>query len=145
MKIYTMGFAKKTAEQFFELLKKNKIRRLIDIRLNNVSQLAGFTKKQDLPYLLKEIANVDYVHEPLLAPKQEIIDALKKHKGSWDDFEKGFLPLMKERKVEKALDKKMFKVPVVLLCSEPEPEHCHRRLVAEYLRSKWKDVEIIHL
>ena len=144
MKIYTIGFTKKTARQFFTLLRESGAKRVVDVRLNNVSQLAGFAKKDDLAYFLRMICRMDYVHEPRLAPTQEILDAFKKHKGDWRVYEPAFLKLMRERKVEDVLDKEII-ADGVLLCSEETPEHCHRRLVAEYLRDKWGDVEIIHL
>lgn len=145
MQIYTIGFTKKSAAEFFEILKVNGIKRLIDVRLNNVSQLAGFTKRDDLAYFLREICGIEYLHEPLLAPTQDMLDAFKKAKGSWQDYEKQFLALMAERKIEESIDPKWFDVPAVLLCSEPTAEHCHRRLVVEYLRAEWHNVEGIDL
>lgn len=145
MEIYTIGFGQKTAGQFFGALRKAGIQRLLDVRLNNVSQLAGFTKRDDLPFFLRELCQADYAHERLLAPTQELLDAYKKHKGSWDNYERGFLSLMAERRIEQALDRSSFARRTVLLCSEPTAEHCHRRLVAEYLRDRWCDVEIVHL
>jgi uncharacterized protein (DUF488 family) len=145
VEVYSVGFTQKTAEQFFGLLKRAGIRRLIDIRLNNSSQLAGFAKRDDLPYFLREICGAEYVHEPLLAPTQEILDALKKRKGAWSDFEAAFLRLMAERKVEERIARAQFEPPSVLLCSEPTAEHCHRRLVLEYLKRAWGNIEIRHL
>ena len=145
MEIYSVGFTKKTAEQFFSLLKSAGIRRLLDVRLNNVSQLAGFSKRDDLQYFLKQICAAEYVHEPMLAPTQEMLDDYKKKKGAWEEYERGFLTLMSERRIEKNLDKSMFASPTVLLCSEPTPEHCHRRLVLEYLQKYWPDLTIRHL
>jgi uncharacterized protein (DUF488 family) len=145
MEIYSIGFTQKTAEQFFRLLKGAGIRRLLDVRLNNVSQLAGFAKRQDLPFFLKEICRAEYVHEPLLAPTQEMLDAYKKEKGSWPEYESKFLALLAERRIEEAIDCSLFSVPTVLLCSEPTPEQCHRRLVLEYLSEKWQDLQAIHL
>lgn len=145
MEIYTIGFTKRTAADFFGALKGAGIRRLIDVRLNNSSQLAGFTKRDDLPYLLREICGAAYTHETLLAPTQEMLDAYKKHKGSWNEYANRFLTLMAERKVEEQLDRATFAVPTVLLCSETTADHCHRRLVGEYLRDKWGDVELINL
>jgi len=144
MKIYTIGFTKKTAEEFFTLLKKSGARRLADVRLNNVSQLAGFSKRDDLKYFVKEICGMDYVHLAELAPTQEILDTYKKQKhGDWAQYERDFLKLMRGRKIEdtprEVLD------GACLLCSEETPEHCHRRLVAEYLSAKWGGVEIVHL
>jgi uncharacterized protein (DUF488 family) len=145
MEIYTTGFTKKTAEQFFGPLREAGIKRLVDVRLNNTSQLAAFAKRDDLKFFLREICRADYVHEPLLAPTQVMLDAYKKAKGSWEEYEKQFLALLTERKVEECVDRKLFEVPAVLLCSETTSEHCHRRLVAEYLQSKWGDLKIIHL
>lgn len=144
MKIYTIGFTKKTAEQFFETLRASGANRLVDVRLNNVSQLAGFAKKQDLAYFLKQICGMDYIHLPLLAPTQDILDEYKKHKGDWQVYERSFLGLMGERKVEQAVSREIL-ADSCLLCSEEKPHHCHRRLVAEYLREHWGDVEICHL
>lgn len=145
MEVYTTGFTKKTAAQFFGSLKQVGIKRLVDVRLNNSSQLAGFTKKEDLAFFLKEICGIEYLHELLLAPTQDMLDAYKKQKGSWSDYEQRFLALMQERKVEERIDPSLFAIPTVLLCSEATAEHCHRRLVLEYLREKWGDLEIIHL
>ena len=145
MEIYSIGFTQKTAEHFFGLLKRAGIRRLLDVRLNNVSQLAGFTKREDLQFFLKEICGADYQHEPLLAPTQEILDDYKKKKGSWSEYETKFLTLMAERRIEEKIDRSQFSIPTVLLCSEPTAEHCHRRLVLEHLRDKWGDLEVTHL
>lgn len=145
MEIYTTGFTKKTAGEFFESIRRYGIKRLIDVRLNNVSQLAAFSKRDDLAYFLKEICGAEYVHEPLLAPTQDILDAYKKQKGSWDEYAQRFLALMAQRKIEDRLDRHLFDAPTVLLCSEHEADHCHRRLVAEYLESKWGSLRIKHI
>ena len=145
MEVYTTGFTKKTAAEFFGALKRAEIQRLIDVRLRNSSQLAGFTKKEDLPFFLMEICRIEYLHEPLLAPAQDMFDAYKKQKGNWQDYERSFLALMEERKIEEHLDHKLFEIPTVLLCSETTAEHCHRRLVVEYLQAKWGNLEITHL
>jgi len=145
MEVFTIGFTKKTAEEFFRLLRRNGIKRLVDVRLNNVSQLAGFAKRDDLRFFLHEICGSEYIHEPLLAPTQELLDAYKKEKGSWRDYEDRFLALMAERRIEERIDPSLFAVPAVLLCSEPTPEHCHRRLVVEYLHSKWGNLQATHL
>lgn len=144
MEIYTTGFTQKTAEQFFQALKQAKIKQLLDIRLNNSSQLAGFAKRQDLAYFLKEICGASYLHEPLLAPTQEMLDRYKKLKGDWPTYEKEFLALMAERKIEEHLNPNLFEIPTVMLCSELTAEHCHRRLVAEYLQKHWGDIRITH-
>ncbi len=145
MEVYSIGFTKKTAEQFFGILGKAGIRRLLDVRLKNASQLAGFTKREDLEYFLREICAAEYTHEPLLAPTKEMLDDYKKHKGSWEEYERRFLALMADRKIEEKLDAGIFAVPTVLLCSEPTPDHCHRRLVLEYLQQKWSNLTIHHL
>ena len=144
VKIFTIGFTKKTAEEFFTRLMRAGVKRVIDIRLNNVSQLAGFTKRDDLRYFLQEIGGIDYMHRPDLAPTQEILDAFKKNNGSWPAYERDFLALLSARGVEKVITPDLLH-EACLLCSEEKPARCHRRLVAEYLRSKWGNVEIVHL
>lgn len=144
MKIFTIGFTKKSAETFFTELKTAGVRRLIDVRLNNVSQLAGFTKKADLHYFTKIICGIDYLHIPSLAPTAEILDPYKKHKGDWSVYERQFLDLMLSRRIEETISPEILDGGC-LLCSEETPHHCHRRLVAEYLKEKWRDVEIEHL
>ena len=145
MEVYSIGFTKKTAEQFFGILGRAGIRRLLDVRLKNASQLAGFTKREDLEYFLREICAADYRHEPQLAPTKEMLDDYKKHKGSWEEYERRFLALLVDRKVEETLDPGIFAIPTVLLCSELKPDHCHRRLVLEYLQQKWSNLTIHHL
>src|SRR6516165_7102963 len=132
MDIYSIGFTQKSAREFFETLKANRIERLMDVRLSNTSQLAGFAKQADLAYFLKEICAAEYVHEPLLAPSEELFTAYRKEKGSWEALATGYVKLLKARKVETVLDKAGFKRKTVLLCSEPTPEQCHRRLALEY-------------
>ena len=144
MKIFTIGFTKKNAEQFFTRLKQPGLQRVLDTRLNNVSQLAGFTKKEDLRFFLREVGRIEYVHLPALAPTQPMLDAYKKNGGDWETYEKQFLALMAERQIETTIDKQLI-AGACLLCSEATPHHCHRRLVAEYLRGKWGDVDIQHL
>lgn len=145
MEIATIGFTQKSAEDFFERLKRAGVKRLVDVRLNNVSQLAGFAKRDDLRYFLRAICDADYVHEPLLAPTQELLDAYKKKGGDWGEYETAFLGLMQERRVEEKVPRSLFDVPSVLLCSEDKPTHCHRRLVVEYLQKRWGPIEVRHL
>jgi uncharacterized protein (DUF488 family) len=144
MKIFTIGFTKKPAEEFFTRLRNPEIRRLIDVRLNNVSQLAGFAKKDDLRFFAKAICGIEYIHLPSLAPTQAMLDSYKKMRGSWSDYEKEFLDLMKQRQIELTVSREQLDNGC-LLCSEDKPEHCHRRLVADYLRDKWHDVNVVHL
>jgi len=118
---------------------------LLDVRLNNTSQLAGFAKVSDLPFFLSEICAAEYEHEPLLAPTQDILDEFKKRKGSWEVYEEAFLALIRSREIESKLSKNSFFKKTVLLCSEATPEHCHRRLVLEYLQGHWDGVSICHL
>lgn len=145
MEVYTIGFTKRTAAEFFGALKRAGVKRLLDVRLNNSSQLAGFTKKDDLPFFLKEICGAEYVHEPLLAPTQELLKDYRKKNGSWQEYERRFVQLMGQRKIEEKIDRRLFDVPTVLLCSETTAEHCHRRLVVEYLGKKWGGVKAVHL
>ena len=143
--VCTIGFTKKSAQSFFEAIKNANVKRVIDVRLNNVSQLSGFSKRDDLRYFLSEICSgVEYHHEPILAPTKEILDAFKKHKGTWEAYTEEFMKLMAERKIEDNLNKEDFE-GACLLCSEHEPHHCHRRLVLEYLKRKWGDMDIRHL
>lgn len=144
-KIYTIGFAQKSAEEFFGRLKQHHIRQLVDVRLHNTSQLAGFSKKGDLAYFLKEILGAQYLHEPMLAPTETLLRSYQKGKIGWEEYEQGFLELMNQRRVEQRIMKELFAKPTVLLCSEPLADKCHRRLVAEYLAEKWGSVEIVHL
>lgn len=144
MKVFTIGFTQKNAEQFFTLLKRPGLKRVVDIRLNNVSQLAGFTKRDDLRYFLKEICQLDYVHRPDLAPTKEILDDYKKAKEDWQVYERKFITLLTQRRVEQKFPRELLDGGC-LLCSEPTPNQCHRRLVVEYLQMKWGDLEIRHL
>ncbi len=145
MEIYTIGFTQTTAERFFKRLADVRVKRLLDVRLNNTSQLAGFAKAQDLPYLARELVGATYEHQPLLAPTQDILDAFKKRKGDWVTYETAFLTLMQSRRIHEVLSPASFEERTALLCSEAGPEHCHRRLVVEFLAKRWADVEIVHL
>jgi uncharacterized protein (DUF488 family) len=144
MKIYTIGFTKKPAHKFFGLLRESGADRLVDVRLNNVSQLAGFAKRDDLSFFLRELCGMDYCHEPQLAPTKSMLDDYKKHGASWTDYERWFVDLMRERKIERTISPTAL-ANAVLLCSEATAHQCHRRLVAEYLADAWGDVTIEHL
>ncbi|MCW8880409.1 MAG: DUF488 domain-containing protein [Kangiellaceae bacterium] len=135
MKVYSIGFTKKKAEQFFNFLRGEEINRLIDVRLNNISQLAGFAKRDDLVFFLKELCEIDYVHLPDLAPTKDILDAYKKGNMQWIEYEDKFLNLMAKRNIERI--EKSIVQNGCLLCSEHEPHHCHRRLVIDYLNDSW--------
>jgi uncharacterized protein (DUF488 family) len=143
--LYSIGFTQRSAEDFFGALQDAGIKRLLDVRLNNTSQLAAFAKRDDLRFFLNEICGAEYEHEPLLAPTQEMLDAYKKRKGDWTNYEIDFLGLMRDRQIEHHLSKAAFETPTALLCSEHTAEHCHRRLVMEYLREAWGDIAIRHL
>jgi uncharacterized protein (DUF488 family) len=145
VEIFTIGFTQTTAERFFGRLRQARVRRLLDVRLNNSSQLAGFAKAKDLPYFLRELVGAEYLHEPLLAPTQELLDAYKKQGLTWEVYEARFLELIGERAIERALDPSDFEVPTALLCSEATAEQCHRRLVCEHLGRHWPNVEAVHL
>jgi uncharacterized protein (DUF488 family) len=144
LKIFTIGFKKKSAENFFSKLKQADVKRLIDVRLNNISQLAGFTKRDDLRYFAKTICGIDYIHLSVLAPTKDLLDEYKKKGGDWSIYEKKFIELMAERKIEFTMQKDLLDGSC-LLCSEEKAAQCHRRLVAEYLRDKWGDVQIHHI
>jgi uncharacterized protein (DUF488 family) len=142
--IYTIGFTQKTAERFFTELKKSRAKQVIDIRLNNVSQLAGFAKRDDLRYFLREICGIDYIHVPELAPTKEILELYRKEKNGWNLYRERYIALLTERKVERAFAKEMISGGC-LLCSEASPDHCHRRLAAEYFIGKWGEGTIRHI
>ena len=142
--LFTIGFTQKTAELFFNTLIKSGVRRVIDTRLNNVSQLAGFTKRADLEYFLRQIGDIDYIHLQYLAPTKEILDTYKKKGGDWETYEKQFLQLITKRQIEQQISPDLLDGGC-LLCSEPTPHHCHRRLVAEYLNQNLGTINIHHL
>ena len=145
MRIYTIGFTKKSAERFFGLLRDSGAKRIVDVRLNNVSQLAGFAKRDDLTYFLERICGVRYVHCPDLAPTKEMLADYRKGRSSWEHYEERFNDLMAARRIEETIDPAVIE-DGCLLCSEDRPHHCHRRLVAEYLRERWGgEAEITHL
>jgi uncharacterized protein (DUF488 family) len=145
MKLYTIGFTKKSAKNFFGSLKTAGVARLVDVRLNNTSQLAGFAKKDDLSYFTKEICGIEYLHEPQLAPTSEILAPYKKDKSvPWETYERQYVQLLQSREVEKSLSPARLE-GACLLCSEDKPHHCHRRLIAEYLAENWGNIEITHL
>lgn len=143
--IYTIGFTKKDARTFFGLLKDANIQRLLDVRINNRSQLAGFAKRDDLKFFLDALLDADYDHRVALAPTKELLDAWRDDDINWAEYEQRFRQLLSDREVERTLDPALFNEPTVLLCSEHKPEHCHRRLVVEYLDEHWGTVEGIHL
>lgn len=145
MKVLTIGFTQKPAEKFFSLLKAGGTKRLVDVRLNNVSQLAGFAKRDDLKFFLREICNAEYTHQPVLAPEDKMLKAYKGGEMSWEDYERRFLDLMEKRRIEEAFSPQDLD-GACLLCSEHKPHQCHRRLVVEYLNAHWSTkLEVRHL
>lgn len=145
IELFTIGFTSKSAQKFFNLLHSSGARRIVDVRLNNVSQLAGFAKRDDLKFFAQEICGIDYVHVPELAPTKDMLDAYKKHGGNWDEYARQFLQLMEERQIEDSIPLELIDRGC-LLCSEDKPDNCHRLLVAQYLRQKWsRSFEIRHL
>ena len=144
MRVFTIGFTRKSAETFFFTLCGSAAKRVVDVRLNNVSQLAGFSKRDDLHYFLRAICSLDYLHLPELAPTQDLLDQYRKLKGGWPAYERQFLALMKQRRIEETVPRDVI-ADGCLLCSEDLPDRCHRRLVAEYLRDHWGNLDIVHL
>ncbi|MDD5270559.1 MAG: DUF488 domain-containing protein [Candidatus Omnitrophica bacterium] len=144
MKLFTIGFTKKSAEDFFESLKKNNVKKLIDIRLNTKSQLAGFAKQNDLKYFLQQICKIEYLYMPNLAPSKELLDGYQDKRVSWEQYEKEYLDILEGRKILSNIDYSVFN-NACFLCSEDTPEQCHRRLAAEYLARANKEIEIVHL
>ena len=144
MKLLTIGFTKKPAERFFKLLRTSGAKRVVDVRINNASQLAGFAKKDDLAWFLSEICAMEYVHLPCLAPTKELLRDYRKGLIDWNTYESRFMALLRERRIEQVVPKETLQ-DGCLLCSEDQPHHCHRRLVAEYLNERWGGVEVEHL
>lgn len=144
MKVATIGFTKKSARRFFALLRESGVRRIVDVRLDNRSQLAGFAKKDDLAWFARELCGIDYVHVPDLAPTKDLLGDYRQGRIDWAAYETRFLRLMRERRIEATVPKEVVR-DGCLLCSEDQPHHCHRRLVAEYLNERWGGLEIEHL
>jgi uncharacterized protein (DUF488 family) len=145
VKVYSIGFTKKTAAEFFTTLRQAELRRLLDVRLHNSSHLAGFSKRDDLAFFLKELCGAEYLHEPLLTPTPDLLEGYRKKRLSWQEYEPRFRSLLAERAVEKEIARELFQLPTVLLCSEVTATRCHRRLILEYLQEKWGGLEIVHL
>lgn len=144
IKLYTQGFTRTTAEAFFTKLRQSGARRIIDVRLHNTSQLAGFAKRHDLCYFLRQICDMDYIHLLELAPTNDMLQAYRARTISWPEYAQQFMALLHRRKIEDTLDPAMV-ADSCLLCSEHQPHHCHRRLVAEYLNTCWGRIDIVHI
>ncbi|HLH13427.1 MAG TPA: DUF488 domain-containing protein [Solirubrobacteraceae bacterium] len=145
MDVYTIGFTQTTAERFFARLKDAGVRRVLDVRLYNTSQLAGFAKARDLPYFVRELLGADYEHDLRLAPTPQLFFDYKRRGGAWSVYERGFLALMAQRQIERALSPAQFRTPTALLCTEPTAERCHRRLVCQHLAEHWSHLRAVHL
>ena len=144
MKLATIGFAGKPAQRFFALLRQSGARRVVDVRLNNRSQLAAFAKRDDLAWFLRELCGMGYVHLPALAPTAQLLDAYRRKRIDWRIYEDRFLALMRERRIEEIVPRDALDQGC-LLCSEDQPHFCHRRLVAEYLDGRWGGIDVAHL
>ncbi len=146
IKVYTIGFTKKSAQEFFELLMDNDIEKVIDIRLNNSSQLAGFAKGRDLKYILENLIGIRYEHNIMMAPTKEILDNYKGDRISWTEYKDKYNQLLLSRNI---INNEMFNLNrydhVCFLCSEEAEDFCHRRLLVEFLFSDKKETQIIHL
>ena len=145
MEICTIGVTKRAAADFFGALRRAGVKRVLDVRLKNSSQLAGFSKRDDLPFFLAELCGAEYIHEPRLAPTPELLSDYRKRRIDWPEYERRFLALMGTRQIEQAINREFFAVPTALLCTEPTADHCHRRLVLEYLQAAWGSVQPVHL
>ena len=145
VKIYTIGFTTKKASDFFEPLKETEARFLLDIRVHNISQLAGFTKKGNIEYFTEQLTHLEYRELPVLAPAEDLFKEYRQGM-EWSEYEARYLSLLDERNASTEVEREMFGAGVVLLCSEPTPEKCHRRLAAEYLKtSSLPEAEIVHI
>lgn len=144
MRVFTIGFTNKPASRFFQLLRDSGACRVVDVRLNNSSQLAGFAKRDDLRFFLTELCSMDYAHLPALAPTKQLLSDYRKRRCSWRNYESRFLDLMRERRVERTVSRDLLS-DACLLCSEHRPVKCHRRLVVEYLDEHWGGLDITHL
>lgn len=144
IKIYTIGFAGKSAEKFFALLQQAGVRQIVDTRLHADTQLSGFAKKGDLKFFAQTLANIDYEHRLDFAPSKDLLDKIRKKEISWQQYEQGYLKVLKDRGINRNKELSIVH-QCCLLCSEHDPQYCHRRLLAEFLASDRTDVEIIHL
>jgi uncharacterized protein (DUF488 family) len=144
IKLYTIGFTGKSAQKFFELLEKNGVKKIVDTRISNNSQLSGFAKGQDLAFFARRIGNIDYEHNLEFAPTRELLDSYRKKSLTWEVYTAEYLKLLQDRDIKNTVDVTRLN-ECCLLCSEHSPEKCHRRLLAEYLQALNPEVEIIHL
>ena len=144
IRLYTIGFTEKSAERFFQLLEHNQVKKIIDTRVNNNSQLSGFAKGKDLAFFAKQLTNIDYEHQLKFAPSKELLGQYRKKEISWDEYAEEYIGLLDERDISREVNIASLH-ECCLLCSEHTAEKCHRRLLAEYLKKLNLDIEIIHL
>ena len=144
IKLFTIGFTNKSAQKFFELKKKNEVVKIVDTRINNTSQLSGFAKGNDLSFFAKEVGNMGYLHKIDFAPTKELLEKYRKGIITWEEYEPEYLNLLDIRKVGNTINIADLHQNC-LLCSEHTPEKCHRRLLAEYLKARFNNIEIHHL
>lgn len=142
--LYTIGFTGRTAKDFFTNIQNANVKKVIDVRLNNTSQLSGFAKRDDLSYFLKEICGCDYVHNTSFAPTIEILNSYKKKHISWNEYETQFLKLISIRKIENMITENEIHMSC-LLCSELQADRCHRTIIAKYFQDKFKNVKIYNI
>lgn len=144
VRLFTIGFTQTSAEHFFERLRRAEVERVVDVRLHNASQLSGFAKRDDLAWFLSTIANIGYVHAPWMAPTEELLSSYRAGETGWEEYEQRFRELLTERRIEENARLSDFD-RACLLCSEPNADRCHRRLVAEHLQRALGGIEIVHL
>lgn len=144
LKLYTIGFTKKSAEQFFGMLKKAGVKRVVDVRRRPNSQLAGFANNRDLAWFLSELCKIKYVHFAELAPSSELLDDYRKKQIDWSGYEPRFEKQMKDTNIKDDM-RDILRSGDCFLCSEDVPDQCHRRLVAEHLVDEWVNVKVEHL
>lgn len=144
MKIYTIGFTGKTAEEFFSLVDTGNIRKLIDIRINRSSQMSGFAKERDLSFFLEKLNGIEYVVNEELAPTKSLLSEYRNRQIDWSTYSLNYMDLLRKRSILSKFNQSYFD-DSLLLCSEKEPLACHRVLLSDYLKSNFNDVEIVHL
>lgn len=145
IKLYTIGFTRKSAEYFFNLLRNNGVKRLVDVRISNSSQLAGFAKGKDLVFFVNEICHIPYQHIVDFAPSKDLLDRWHKEEVTWDEYEKIYIKMLQDREIIRKFGVKTFD-GACFLCSEDTPEQCHRRLLVEFMKKNCTEkVEIVHL
>ena len=142
--LYTIGFTGKSAQEFFGIIQTSQVKKVVDVRLKNVSQLAGFAKRDDLRFFLRSLCGCDYEHRPEWAPTEELLEGFKKKRIGWDEYERGFAAVLDQRLCGGDIASESLS-DVCLLCSEPTADHCHRRLLAERFQTMCPGLAVRHL